>query len=512
MFSSFYHLFQVLPQTASTSLFIGLIFLIISLWLSKRSYTKAICVFLLSCLFTGFAFAEITPYLHLWDEQFHALVAKNLSETPLTPRLLPEVPVNYNFTNWNENHIWLHKPPLTLWQIALSFKLFGISVFTTRLASILLLVGTVFLVYKIGSLVKNQKVGFYAAVIFGSLNYVYTLVSGLHTAEHIDIAFQFYITLSCFFWLKYYTTERWYWILLMGVFSGAAILTKWLVGLLVYAGAGLSILSYRHLRLSKNTWLHLSLAFLATLMVSIPWQVYTATAFPLEFWHETTFSSRHFHEVIEDHGGNWLFYWDNLKTIYGVGGFGQVVIVLSLLFSFMSIKKQYVLFFIVTILTPYLFFSLASTKMDSFLVIVQPLVCVLISGFVIKLSESMTCLNYSKWKPYIGMVAVICIALMLLRPNQIKRDFLLDNTTNRAIRDSTVATHKYIQTFEFPDEKKIVLYNINYYPAIHVNWMFHHDVIAYQRDFTKEEIKFLLANNYRLYTFVENSLKPIQNP
>jgi 4-amino-4-deoxy-L-arabinose transferase len=511
MFDYYANLFQMLPSSSGLILGLGLLLLFISIICTKKSYGKALFFLLISVLLIGIAFALISPYLHPWDEQFHALIAKSLTETPLTPRLLPEAPVDYFYENWNENHIWLHKPPLTFWNMAILFKFFGASVFTVRLASILLFTGTVLLVYKIGSIIKDIKTGYYAALIFGSLNYGYTLIAGLHTAEHVDIAFQFYITASCFSWLKYTVTRKRYWMLLMGFFSGTAILTKWLVGLLVYAGVGLTILSRQELRMSKKVWLDLALAFLVTLIVFLPWQIYTALTFPLEFWFETNFSSRHFHEVIEEHGGDILFYWDNLKLIYGVGFIGRILIVLSLLFSFRTIKNQYVLFILTTILTPFIFFSLASTKMDSFLIIVQPLVVILVVSFVLFIKEFLPDI-LEKIKFYIGTVVVFIIALLLLRPSQIQRDFLLDTPVNHSKLQERIKQHQYIQNYDFPKDKKIVLYNLDYLPAIHVSWMFYHNVTAYQRDFNDEEIKFLLENNYSLYTFVENSLQPIKKP
>lgn len=61
------------------------------------------------------------------DECCHALVAKNLLKHPFKPMLI-EVPyLPYNPAIWTENHIWLHKPILPLWQIALSYWLLGVN-------------------------------------------------------------------------------------------------------------------------------------------------------------------------------------------------------------------------------------------------------------------------------------------------------------------------------------------------------------------------------------------------
>ena len=69
--------------------------------------------------------ATLDPFLWTWDEQYHALVAKNMMMNPFKPVLISNPVLAYDFRNWQENHIWLHKQPLFLWQIALCFKIFG---------------------------------------------------------------------------------------------------------------------------------------------------------------------------------------------------------------------------------------------------------------------------------------------------------------------------------------------------------------------------------------------------
>src|SRR5438270_8755205 len=53
-----------------------------------------------------------------WDEVFHAVVAQNLLKHPLQPTLVDVPYLPYDNTKWTENHVWLHKPILPLWQIA----------------------------------------------------------------------------------------------------------------------------------------------------------------------------------------------------------------------------------------------------------------------------------------------------------------------------------------------------------------------------------------------------------
>src|SRR5580698_4339023 len=60
------------------------------------------------------------------DEVFHALVARNLLKHPLTPTLVDQPFLPYDYRDWQANNVWLHKPPLALWQIAVSYFVFGV--------------------------------------------------------------------------------------------------------------------------------------------------------------------------------------------------------------------------------------------------------------------------------------------------------------------------------------------------------------------------------------------------
>src|SRR4051812_1318969 len=80
--------------------------------------------------------AGLDPFLHEWDECFHALVARNMMDHPLVPMLRKGQLLPYDYQQWVGNTVWLHKQPLFLWQMALSMKLFGVSEFALRLPSI----------------------------------------------------------------------------------------------------------------------------------------------------------------------------------------------------------------------------------------------------------------------------------------------------------------------------------------------------------------------------------------
>src|SRR6476661_2530795 len=63
-------------------------------------------------VFAGFClrfFMASDMFLHEWDERYHALVAKNLLDNWLEPRLYREALLPYNYREWSANFVWLHK-------------------------------------------------------------------------------------------------------------------------------------------------------------------------------------------------------------------------------------------------------------------------------------------------------------------------------------------------------------------------------------------------------------------
>jgi len=98
-------------------------FFLASLFFQTSKRYKLSFVFLGLTAFSLFSFAALLdPFLNIWDERFHALVAKNLIDHPLMPTLYDDPVVDMLYDRWDRWHIWLHKQPLFLWQIALSFS------------------------------------------------------------------------------------------------------------------------------------------------------------------------------------------------------------------------------------------------------------------------------------------------------------------------------------------------------------------------------------------------------
>ena len=107
--------------------------------------------------------------LHPWDERFHALVARNLL-SHLATRTLVEAPVGAASLDWMRAHVWLHKPPLSLWLMALSRGAFGAGELALRLPSLVLHACAVFACARLGPALfgddeRGRAIGLWAACL-----------------------------------------------------------------------------------------------------------------------------------------------------------------------------------------------------------------------------------------------------------------------------------------------------------------------------------------------------------
>lgn len=324
------------------------------------------------------------PFLHIWDEQVHAVVAKNMINKPFKPTLFVNPVLPFNYKIWVANNVWLHKQPLFLWQIALSFKLFGVSTLSLRLPSILMTALMIFPIYRIGKIISGNQAGIFAAILLSGSNFIYQLNSGRMHTDHNDIAFLFYVTLSIWAWFEMDDSEKRYWIIFIGIFSGAAILNKWLVGLLVYFAWGLNILLFKDNRKKIFSYLEIVGSLMITAIVVLPWQIYILIMYPKESRYELEFNSLHFFEAIENHTGNFMYHLNKIETLYGTN-FKYVIIVSIVIFLVSKIKLKYKIALLSWVLIVYFFYSVASTKMPAFTIIVAPIIYIIVGQAIYQL-------------------------------------------------------------------------------------------------------------------------------
>ena len=136
------------------------------------------------------------------DESFHAVVARNLIKHPLTPTLYDRPYLEYDYRDWQNNHVWLHKPIVPLWQMAASMALFGVNTLALRLPSAILATAAVWLTYAIGVRLLDRRAALIAAALQAFNPGITSLVHGYVFSDHIDIAFLFWVELAVYFLVR----------------------------------------------------------------------------------------------------------------------------------------------------------------------------------------------------------------------------------------------------------------------------------------------------------------------
>jgi len=334
--------------------------------------------------------------LHDWDERYHALVAKNMVEQPLKPMLFKNPVLPYDYRNWDNNHIWLHKQPLALWLMSFSIQIFGPNIFSVRLFSLIFSSFLILIIYSLGKELFNERVGLISAFLFAINGFVLEIGSGRASTDHVDVAFLFFITLAIWFSVQGVKKSSILLIVLTGITIGLAILSKWLPALIVIPIWVLLALHYkrRYSFIFKNLILISILIFLT----AFPWQWYILENFPIESKYEFNFNTRHLFELLGTDESYVLYNINNLRIKFGE--YLYYPMFMLCLFVFVKWKSNYkykLLTLWVWIFLPLIFFSLAKTKMPGYILFIVPALY-LTTGYVyiyhnVRYHQN----NYFKW-------------------------------------------------------------------------------------------------------------------
>lgn len=448
----------------------------------------------LSAVSIAAAVANFTTYFFPWDEQFHALVGKHLAENPLFPKLYPSNPLGLKSSIWADSVIWLHKQPLFTWQMALSIKLIGNSVFAVRLPSVIFHGLLVVSIYRIGVLILNRKVGFIAALLVMHSTFLLGLLSGRIGTDHNDFVFLGYITFSFWAWFEFQRSDNRKWLFWIGIFAGCAILTKWLVGLLVFGVWGFVLL---HKWGKSDFWkalrdLLLSLAIAC--LVFIPWQVYTFVYFPEEAAQEMNYNSKHLTHAVELHGGDVGFHFEQIQTLY----FNQFEFFIFLFLGIFGLFKTvsspiYRTFILVSIGMIYLFFTIVPTKMPAFPVPVSGLVMLIIAVGIVYWTNRIS----KQWLRRSVTFAVVLLLLnWMLKPAQTLAAYGFKKDSpefeGRLLNQKRV---NFIQHMG-KDHPTRIVFGVNQSIYMNLSWMYFHDEIAYPFEPSEDQIQDLLKRGF----------------
>jgi len=337
-----------------------------------------LALFLLFC--GGFVLrlwmAFIDPFINMWDEQFHAMVARNMMQHPFTPMLYEHPALSCQVGDFTKEHFWVHKPPLFLWQIALAMKIFGTKYWVVRIPSVVLTSLCIPVIFRMGKLLSNEITGYFAALLFAVVCLQINVVSGFINTDHNDVIFMCYVLFSCWAWMEFSISHLKKWILLTGIFSGMAILVKWLPGLLVYGAWFVAIVFDKNSRASWKVWREMMVAFFITIIVSAPWFIYITMRFPAETKAAIVSQNHHLNDAL-GHAGPWWYHFQLLRDDYG---WWMVFLLPLAIFLFLKNRENRFLRMgiVASVFFVYVFYSFVQTRMPLFCLLVSPLILLML--------------------------------------------------------------------------------------------------------------------------------------
>lgn len=333
-------------------------------------------------------------YIQQWDEAYHALVADNMTINPIEPILLRDLPYSYDSGEWTRARIWLHKPPMAMWLMALSLKMFGRHELFLRLPSILFDILFLSLVLGFGRHVFRPLSVILFSAVWAICCPMISVVAGLCPTDHPDALLTSFLNLCAvgFLWMlaKGPSVRISF---LVGVAWAAAYLTKGIsaatLPLAVLLCAGISLQGrMKAWRIPTRHW-HCILAAIAGMSFALPWPIYSSLRWPAEASSASRYSFLHLSQALEGHRHPLLFHFVQIpKSIWNLDipwlacGIGLGLVSLAIIHAFRTRSMPH-RFLAIWIIITFSLYTFAATKMIRYCLPAYPaLLFLLIDGFL----------------------------------------------------------------------------------------------------------------------------------
>jgi len=266
---------------------------------------------------------------------------------------------------------YFEKPPLQYWATAAFFEAFGLHDWAARLWTALTALGGLALVYAFAGRVHGPPAGLYAAAL-GVASPLYVLLGQINT---LDMGVAFFLSAAIFAFAlgRYY----WFW-----AACALAMLSKGLIGIVLPAGAiGVYILARRDWGLLKRMKLLGGGALF--LAIAAPWFVAVSLA-NAEFFH-FFFIQEHFQRFATRMHGRYQPMW-YFVPILAVGVAPWLLLIVPALRRSLrrksAVEFDAPLFLAIWVVLVFLFFSLSSSKLPSYVLPIFPSLAVLGGGWL----------------------------------------------------------------------------------------------------------------------------------
>jgi len=388
--------------------------LILSFFIWKKVIGNKFSTALIFTLLIGLIlriFVNSDSHLHEWDERYHALVAKNLREHPLKPTLYENPVLEYDHKNWVGNHVWLAKPPLPLWAIAISTGIFGDTTFAVRLPSLIFGLLSIYLTFLIGRLLFSERVGILAAYFHAINGVIIELAGGRISSDHVETAFIFFVELAIFLTIYFFEKKPRYIITaLIGIVTGLAFLCKWYPAGLVFVIWFAGFLVWKKFTFSELIK-HGAILLSAAAAAALPWILFILNAYPEEAKFVLSQILGAYSAPAENHSAPFYYYWHEIMFVFGE----LVYLVIGFTIYFIFKKREFSknLILIVWALIPVIIFSFAETKRHTYLLVAAPAFFVLTANVWFVILDNIKTAKV-KWVFWVVLITLLILPLRLM--------------------------------------------------------------------------------------------------
>lgn len=258
-------------------------------------------------------------------------------------------------------------PPLVIWMMAASIKIFGVSEFGFRFPIAITGIILVIFFYRLVLFLFNEKIAFYSALIL-CLNAYITQYSRM---SQLDIPVLMFLLLS-FYYMVRGLNGKFHNFFISGLFFGFALLSKIIVGFfipIIFLFFILYILIIER-KFDKKLVMGFLVQCLVGLLIALPWFIIITIKLGSAYWEQTI----NYHVLgrigtaLENHSSPFgLFYWIH-QTIIRLNLFIPFLIYgIYALLKKNIINKELKILLSLWFIIPFLVFTFAATKFHTYI-------------------------------------------------------------------------------------------------------------------------------------------------
>ena len=353
----------------------------------------------LMLIFINLGRNHLIPY----DEAIYAKISRNMIETG-----------EYFVQSWIPGKVWYEKPPLYMWMMAGSMKIFGVNSFSARFPSAVFGFLTILLVHVFTNKYFGKLASFISSILLvTTVQYLY-----YSRASMLDITTTFFITLALY---SYYSTreerrQNLFWIL-TGLSIGLAVMTKGIVGFLpipiIFLNEGYLYITRDKVLNKTYIWQYLY-CITSAVFIFVPWHILMYQKFGNSFlsnylgyhvWDRAT-------TAIEDKGRPFFWYLVVLKVSMRLW-FISLIMAFPYAVYKLYRKEKHLLLPLIWAVFAFIFFSSAKSKLVWYITPIYPALAVIVGWFISKIIHYISDFGYKKINNFNGRLFKSIVMLVI---------------------------------------------------------------------------------------------------